>query len=171
MAKAAATTDTIGKAPARGPSMIIQLVVLLALTGVAAGIGLFSGNYLNGGSAAPAHGSAAADHKPAAGHEVDPAEEEAKRGLVALPAITTNLAAPAETWVRIELSAVFEAEPDPKLADLVHQDLLAFLRTVKLHQVEGASGFQHLKSDMEERARIRSDGKIKALLIKTLLFE
>jgi flagellar FliL protein len=45
------------------------------------------------------------------------------------------------------------------------------MRTVKLPQVEGASGFQHLKEDLEERARIRSGGRVKKILIKTLLFE
>ena len=45
------------------------------------------------------------------------------------------------------------------------------MRTVKLHQIEGASGFQHLKADLEERAAIRSDGHVKQVLIRTLLFE
>ena len=60
---------------------------------------------------------------------------------------------------------------DPGLADAIHQDLLAFVRTVKMHQIEGASGFQHLKADLAERASIRSDGHVKAVLIRTLLFE
>ncbi|EHK52231.1 flagellar basal body-associated FliL family protein, partial [Allomesorhizobium alhagi] len=59
----------------------------------------------------------------------------------------------------------------PDLIESIHQDLLAYLRTVKLHQVEGASGFQHLKADLEERAKIRSGGHVKQFLIRTLLFE
>jgi flagellar FliL protein len=42
---------------------------------------------------------------------------------------------------------------------------------VKLAQVEGASGFQHLKADLEERAAVRSGGKVRKILIRTLLFE
>ena len=57
------------------------------------------------------------------------------------------------------------------MADAIHQDLLAFVRTVKMHQIEGASGFQHLKADLGERASIRSGGHAKAVLIRTLLFE
>lgn len=45
------------------------------------------------------------------------------------------------------------------------------MRTVKLDQIQSASGFRHLKSDLEERADIRSDGRIKRVLIKTFLFE
>ena len=60
---------------------------------------------------------------------------------------------------------------EPPLIEAVHQDLLAFVRTLKMHQIEGASGFQHLKADLEERAAIRSDGHVKNVLIRTLLFE
>ena len=57
------------------------------------------------------------------------------------------------------------------VAEQIHQDFLAFMRTVKLPQVEGASGFQHLKEDLEERARLRSHGRVGKILIRTLLFE
>mgnify|MGYP000882981905 FL=1 len=92
--------------------------------------------------------------------------------VVPLPPITTNLAAPSDTWARMELSVELDApSKDPTLIDTIHQDLLAFMRTVKLHQIEGASGFQHLKADLTERAAIRSEGHVKAVLIRTLLFE
>jgi len=45
------------------------------------------------------------------------------------------------------------------------------VRTVKLHQIEGASGYQHLKADLEERAALRSEGHAKQILIRTLLVE
>jgi flagellar FliL protein len=174
MAKAAATTDEPDGKP-KGPSLVVQIVVLLVLTGVAAGAGLFSAQFLAGGDAkaTPSHASPSHDKDkedaPATPEEI--AEADLKRGVVALPPITTNLASPANTWVRVELAAVFEAEPDLAMADAVNQDILTFLRTVKMHQVEGPSGFLHLKEDMDERARIRSGGKISRLLIKTLLFE
>jgi len=57
------------------------------------------------------------------------------------------------------------------MTETIHQDLLAFLRTLKMYQVEGASGYQHLKADLQERAAIRSDGHAKDVLIRTLLFE
>lgn len=171
-----------------GPSLVIQIAVLLVMTLVAVGGGWFSGGYLNSGS----NGSASAEGEPAeaaGGHgeapKVDdghgkPAADalggkEAAPGqgtIIDLPPMTTNLAAPSEVWVRLEATMVLDVpSQDPTLPNLVHQDLLAFLRTVKMHQVEGASGFQHLKADLEERASIRSDGHVKSLLIRTLLFE
>ena len=174
MAKAVVpVADGEAAAPAKGPSMIVQIIVLLVMTGVAAGAGLGVGKHLV--ASAPKHEEPKAAHGAEAGKKddkaADPAEADLKRGIVPVPPITTNLSGTGETWVRMEVSAVFEKEPDPAMADIIHQDLLAFLRTVKLHQVEGASGFRHLKADMEDRARIRSDGRVASLMIKTLLFE
>ena len=98
-------------------------------------------------------------------------EAAEKLGVVYLEPITTNLAGPTETWVRLELALVFAEKGDLVIAQTVQQDVLAYLRTVKFHQIDGPSGFQHLKSDIEERAAIRSEGKVKGVLIRTLLFE
>ncbi|QPC85392.1 flagellar basal body-associated protein FliL [Mesorhizobium sp. NBSH29] len=152
----------------KGPSLIIQLVMLLAVTAAAIGMGWFSGRYLDGNAGADkseiasAHGEAG--EAGASAHGVP-------SPTVSLPAITTNLAAPDQIWVRLEVALVFETPPEQPMLDEIHQDLLGFLRTVKLHQIEGASGFQHLKADLEERAQIRSNGAAKKLLIRTLIFE
>lgn len=163
-----AITDESPAKPA-GPSLVVQIAVLLAITAAAIGLGWLSGQYLN--SQAEAQKAALAAQAPegtAAEGEHAPAARELE---VLLPPITTNLAAPTTVWVRLEASIVLD-EPQPAtLADDIHQDLLSFLRTVRLHQVEGASGFQHLKADLEERARIRSDGHVKQVLIRTLIFE
>ena len=183
-----ATTDQA--APAKsGPSIVIQIAILLVMTAAAIGIGWFSGSYLNGTVVrAPATAEAEAETaaKPAkaeghgtgaGGHGEAKDEHGAAKGagnplLLDLPPIMTNIAAPSDIWLRVELSVIFDEPPtDPGMADAIHQDLLAFVRTVKMHQIEGASGFQHLKADLAERAAIRSDGHVKAVMIKTLLFE
>lgn len=155
-------------APPKGPSIIVQMAMLLAMTGAALGVGWFAGTYLkNSETPAP----------PAKeGHQKAPGKEAKKEGgagptLVDLEPMTTNLAAPAEVWARLQVSLLFDAPPPPGMADDVHQDLLAFMRTVKMHQVEGASGYQHLRADLQERAAIRSGGKVKEVLVRTLLFE
>ncbi|MGB3502537.1 MAG: flagellar basal body-associated FliL family protein [Mesorhizobium sp.] len=178
MAAPAATTDN---APAgkTGPSLVVQIAVLLVLSGVAAGAGLFTGRLLDPGPAAPAasaHAEAAGAHGEtnSVGKDdpmANPAEGERKRGIVRLAPIMTNLAAPADTWIRLELSAVFEGEPDMPLADAIQQDVIAFIRTMKLHQIEGASGLRHLKEDIDERAAMRSGGKVRHLLVRTILIE
>jgi flagellar FliL protein len=153
--------------PPKGPSLLVQMAVLLGMTAAAIVLGWASGIYLNG-SSEPAEPAA---HATEAHGEAAPEGAEEARTVVPLASITTNLAAPEQVWIRLEASVVLD-EPQPQeLIETIHQDLLAYLRTVKLHQVEGASGFQHLKADLEERAKIRSDGHVKQFLIRTLLFE
>jgi flagellar FliL protein len=168
---------TVEQAPAKkaGPSIVIQVAILAMMTVAAVGTGWLSGAYLNSTTQhdepqATASEPAAKGHGEAKGG----AKGEKAKGpqVIDLAPITTNLAAPTDTWVRLDLSIQLDAPTeDATLADTIQQDLLAFIRTVKLHQVEGASGFQHLKSDLAERASIRSNGLVKAVYIRTLIFE
>lgn len=152
----------------KGPSLLLQVALLTGLSVVAIGIGWGSGLYLT--STQPRI-NAETETETVKAAVTNLAEAQQAMGVVYLEPITTNLAGPTGTWVRLELALVFDTEPDMMMAQTIHQDLLAYLRTVKIHQVEGASGFQHLRSDIEERASIRSDGAVKSILIRTLLFE
>ena len=154
--------------PKSGPSLSVQIAVFVALTAAAVGIGWFSGLLLN--SRQPNAASTAQEDVLKAS-TTKLSEANGALGVVYLDPLTTNLAGPARTWVRLELALVFEGEPDMDIAHAVQEETLAYLRTVKVHQIDGASGFQHLRSDLEERASLRSDGKVKSILIKTLLFE
>ena len=71
----------------------------------------------------------------------------------------------------MEASIVLDEPQGEDLPGIIQQDFLAYLRTVKMHQIEGASGLRHLRENLEERAAIRSGGHVKRVLIKTLLFE
>jgi flagellar FliL protein len=155
-----------------GPSLAVQIAMLLAVTAAALGIGWFSGGYLKSSEDPPRTTPAPENHAPAATEaEASPHEGGAGQTVVALEPITTNLAAPEGVWVRMEASLVLD-EPQPaEMIEAIHQDLLALLRTTRVHQVEGASGYQHLKADLDERAAIRSGGHVKHVLIRTLLFE
>ncbi|KQZ87006.1 flagellar basal body-associated protein FliL [Mesorhizobium sp. Root157] len=152
---------------AKGPSMIIQAAMLLGMTVAALGIGWMSGSYLKG-SEAPVKAPAAEGGEQAAAPSAAPG---AALTVTELPSITTNLAAPVETWVRMDVSLLLDAALPNETIQAIHQDLLTFMRTVKMHQVEGASGFLHLKADLQERAAMRGDGHVKDVLIRTLLFE
>ena len=163
-----AIVDDTAPPPASQPSMIVQIAVLVGLTVVAVAIGWLVGMYLSGGQPGASQPAGAEVVKAS---ETNLAEAAEKLGVVYLEPITTNLAGPSETWVRLELALIFDGESDLVTAQTVQQDILAYLRTVKFHQVEGPSGFQHLKSDIEERAAIRSEGKVKGVLFRTLLFE
>lgn len=183
--KSTAVAVADGEAPPQksGPSIVVQLGLLVVLTLAAAGMGWLSGGMLeqgeagdapaNAGHAAPAadaHGGGGGGHGEAKEGEHG-AEAPVNPLIVQLPIMTTNLAAPSEVWVRMEASLLLDSPQPEELAGQIHQDLLAYMRTLKMHQIEGASGFRHLREDLKERAAIRSDGHVKDVLIKTLLFE
>jgi flagellar FliL protein len=94
--------------------------------------------------------------------------------LESLPPIVTNLAAPAETWIRLESSIVFAEEAvsgDEVLAGEITEDILAYLRTLTLAQVDGPSGMQFLREDLGERVRTRSGGRVSELVIRGLILQ
>lgn len=150
----------------KGPSLVVQLAVLALLTVGAVGAGWVSASMI-GDRRTPATGEVTPDRAT----EIRTAEMSNGVGIVHIDPITTNLGTPADMWIRLELSLVFTGEPDVAMAELIHQDLLAYLRTIKVHQIQGASGFQHLKADLSERAQIRSDGVVREVLVRTMLVE
>jgi flagellar FliL protein len=94
--------------------------------------------------------------------------------VVDLPPIVTNLGAPQDTWVRLEGSIIFDsktlAHPEA-LAGQIGDDVLAYLRTVSLHQLEGPIGLENIRQDLNERAATRSGGKVRAFVIRTLVVQ
>ena len=94
--------------------------------------------------------------------------------IVDLPPIVTNLGAPQDTWVRLEGSIIFDPRtlPHPDaVAGRIGDDILAYLRTVSLRQLEGPIGLENIRQDLNERAAIRSDGKVRAFVIRTLVVQ
>lgn len=61
--------------------------------------------------------------------------------VVQLEPITSNLAYPSENWVRLEVALLFNGPPDVKVSEDIHQDILAYIRTVSLQQIEGPRAF------------------------------
>jgi flagellar protein FliL len=91
-----------------------------------------------------------------------------------LPPIVTNLGAPQDTWVRLEGSIIFDPRtlPHPDaVAGRIGDDILAYLRTVSLRQLEGPIGLENIRQDLNERAAIRSDGKVRGFVIRTLVVQ
>ncbi len=171
---AAAPKDAAAAAaltPKGGPSLVVQLGALAVMTLAAAGMGWVSGGFMNPGKS----GAEAAGHAPAGAHEAKSGGHgdapPASETVVPLGAITTSIASPSDVWVRMEVSIVLDEPQGEELPGIIQQDLMAYIRTVKMHEIEGASGFRHLKQSLEERAAIRSDGHVKQVLIRTLLFE
>ncbi len=149
----------------KSASPLVTGAVFLALTAGAIGGGWMLGQVL--GAEAGAARTLAAE--AAAG--LEKAEFESALALMPLPAMTTAMSPPADVWARLEATLLFEESVDEALGEAIHQDILAFLRTVKPHQIEGASGYRHFKADLDDIARIRSEGKVKGVLVRALLFE
>jgi flagellar protein FliL len=94
--------------------------------------------------------------------------------LLKLVPMVTNLADPPSSWARIEASLVIEnvkQEEAGVLAAQIGQDVIGYLRTVSLPQLEGARGLQYLREDLNERASLRSAGKVRELIIETLVVQ
>lgn len=157
-----------GGAAAPKKTSVVGLIAELAiLTCFAVGAGgLFGmqvlGGLDHGGAKPEAAAPKAAKPKHAEGSNLKP-----------LPTIVTNLASPKGTWIRIEASIVVgpEASNSNALAASISEDMIAYLRTVSLEQLEGPSGFLHLREDINDRARIRSSGKIDEIVLHAVVLE
>ncbi len=91
-----------------------------------------------------------------------------------LPPIVTNLAEPQDTWVRLEGSIVFDPRlmPHPEAAAArLGDDILAYLRTLTLKQIEGPVGLEDLRQDLSERAATRTSGKTSEFVIRMLVVQ
>jgi flagellar FliL protein len=94
--------------------------------------------------------------------------------LMDLPPIISNLADPPNAWVRLQAAIIYDAKAVPKpqmLAATVSSDVLAYLKTVTIAQIGGASGLDHLREDLNERVAIRSEGHIREIIIQTLVVQ
>lgn len=163
-----ATVPEAVPAPPKKASMLALIAELAILTCFAVGAGGLFGMQVLGGSD-PRGGRP----EPAASQGQKPRHSESA-SLKPLPAIVTNLASPKGTWIRIEASVLYGSDASAgsnALAASIAEDIVAYLRTVPLAQVEGASGFLHLREDLNDRARIRSGGKVRELVIQSLVLE
>jgi flagellar FliL protein len=89
-----------------------------------------------------------------------------------LPPFVTNLANPSQMEVRLQVSIVYakKAVDNPAiLMARVGDDFLAYLKTLSLAQLQGASGLQNLREDLNERAAIRSQGAVREVIIESLV--
>jgi flagellar FliL protein len=95
--------------------------------------------------------------------------------VVALPPIITNLAAPRDVWLRVEASILVQGGGghgnQEVLAAKVGADLLTYLRTLSLQDIEGASAFLAFRDDLDDQVRTLSHGAVAKVLIKSLVVE
>lgn len=155
-------------APSRkkGGGLVGFLIPLVVLTVMAAGGGWMMGTQI---IAAIKAAAAAVKTPPPV------VVAESTVALKELTPIVTNLAAPnARAWIRLQAAVVYEKADAPQidiLAAKVGDDVLSVMRTLTLDDLQGASGLELLREDLNERASIRSDGHIKELIIEMLVIQ
>ncbi|HLP70777.1 MAG TPA: flagellar basal body-associated FliL family protein [Rhizobium sp.] len=153
--------------------LILMVAAVASLSIVGAGAGWLVGGILVPPPAVPeeaAPATAQAGHG-AAGKEGEIPNVSDRPEIVRIDPIVTNLAYPSEDWIRVELALVFNGAPDANLAEEIHQEVLAYLRTVSLQQIQGPRGFQYLRDDISEIADMRSQGRISKVLFRSFIVE
>lgn len=91
-----------------------------------------------------------------------------------LPAIVTNLTDPPEIRIRLQVAIVYpraSVEEPAVLSAQITDDLVGFLKTLSLTQLQGATGLQNLREDLNERAAVRSQGKVREVVIEALVVQ
>jgi len=160
-----------GAAPKKKSAMVMTIVAVAILTLVAGGGGWFLGTLLSQVVNQPKKPAPAAAENAGKKDEGLPMVSADETGAVQLEPIVTNLAYPSTSWVRLEVALLFKDKPEPKLAEAIHQDIVLYLRTVTLQQIEGPRGFQYLKDDLQERADLISEGKLSKILFRTFVIQ
>lgn len=166
--------------PKKKASPVLLIAALAGLTVVGAGggwmVGIMVAPKIKAANEAQEKAAAAEAAKKEGGKEGEEAELIPKipaeaNGIVQLDPITTNLAYPSESWVRMEVALVFNGPTDVKLAEDIQQDIMAYMRTVNLQQIEGPRGFNYLKDDLQERVDLRSEGRVSKIMFRTFVIE
>jgi flagellar FliL protein len=158
----------VAAAPPRQLSTLHFILIVAALTLAACGVGFLIGHQIlsaveRGARPAPAqHAGYLGERQRLESNKLRP-----------LAPIATNLAESPPVWIRLEASLVFDEVPADAdaLSARITEDIVGFLRTVSVKQLEGASGFQYLSEDLNERVRARSDGAVRELIIQGLIIE
>ena len=157
----AAITDAKGKPAGKG-GLIVTVATLTVLAAVGGGL---VGKLVARSHAAPANATPeTAKPLPYAG-DIEVRE---------LPAIVANLAAPEEARVRIQVAMVYPkkgVENAALLAAKINDDIVAFVKTLTVANLQGPSGLQALREDLNERAAVRSEGKVREIIIEALVVQ
>ena len=181
-----ADTDKSGKR-----DLMTTAVVVLLLTLVGAGAGFAVGSLL-GESKMTAAEEAPPSNAAKAEVPADEASAKTKDGhdiqedkdletphsddvtLLPFPPVLTTLLEPKGKWIRLEGSIMIAAsgeKPPELLAEEAGEQILTYLRSVRLSQLETASGILALRDDLDETVQVLSGGDVRGVLIHGLVVE
>lgn len=179
---------------ARDNGTMVLIVVALLLTLVGAGTGFAVGSLLDQEPVSdltepvakleqPAEPAASEDHgaqtsgsetaADISGHEEEAIDLHAVK-VISFPPVLTTLAEPKGKWIRLEGSVqlIEETEDPPELlAERSGEQILTYLRSLRLDQLEGPSGVLGLREDLNEMVQTLSKGQVRGVLIHGLVVE
>ena len=91
-----------------------------------------------------------------------------------IPPVIASIGQGKQAWIRMELKAI-SREPEIKdesvLMLKISQDILSYIRTLNIADIQSANGFYLLRSNLEEIARIRSKGAVSGIAIQGFIVE
>ncbi|RUO98716.1 flagellar basal body-associated FliL family protein [Hyphomicrobium sp.] len=143
------------------------VAVVIGLLLGAGGGGAYGYFLLPDASAPPPQSAATAAPAPIPGRFPNDAVE------LAIPSVITDLETDPKIRARLDLSIIV-AHGTPETTTLlgeVREDVIAYLKGLTLADIQGARGFQNLREQLDDRARIRGRGAILGLLIGGLVLE
>lgn len=128
------------------------------------------------------HGEATPEEQAAAEADAEanpPMEDEPPADMAEIethdfPPVVTNIADPSTVWVRLEgqLKIKKGGEKKPEaVAASASQQMLAYLRTVKLADLQGSAGLYALVEDLDDVVRAASGGQAQGVMITGLIVE
>jgi flagellar protein FliL len=114
---------------------------------------------------------------PEAASQAAPKEAKEAKALESevrpLAPIITNLGSPPDLFIRLQAAVVLA--PNTPEANLVvtkvNDDIVAYLRTVSLSELQGPTGFQYLREDLKKRAVQLGGGKVRDFLVTSFVIE
>ncbi|HML27316.1 MAG TPA: flagellar basal body protein FliL [Hyphomicrobium sp.] len=151
-----------------GSFMVSAIIALLLGIGAGGAFGYF---------AMPEASSSNASSQSAAGTQSTPPPPAGRFPNdaieIAVPSVIADLASGAKVRARLDVSiVVVHGTPETTtLVGEVREDVIAYLKGLSLSDIEGVRGFQNLREQLDDRARIRGRGAILGLLIGGLVLE
>jgi flagellar FliL protein len=163
-----------------GKGAFIVVVLLLAVLGAGAGAG-FSTTFLSAsvtpdlGKSEVVGGNGKQNGAAPAAKSATKPEDVPKENVVSLDPILITLAGNQKSWARVELGVVVEPtegkEDQALLLKTVTEGMMTFLRTVPLTHVETAAGLEYLREDLTEIVQKRSKGRVRGVVLRSLVVE
>ncbi len=155
-----------------GTAFIIGLVVV-TLVAAGGGVGL---SMLSPPSQGSKHAAKSNSHAPEKEKNGSKHSDETKKSFVLVPMqpIITNIGKKKKTLIRIESVLVVKADHSDSadyMVEQVTEDILTFLKSISLSDLEGSFGFVNFMEDLNVRVAARTKDQVSEILIQSLVVE